>query len=185
MAPSTPQPEAWLLIVASTAGTSSTVRVHAWRTLRSLGALYLHGAVALLPQRPHTAEAVERLLARLRDEGCDVWALSIVITDATSAAALVDRSRAERADEYAEVVVRAHQFLDEIDHERAKGRTTFTEVDESDADLARLRTWIKRIASRDYFEAPGRADADAAIEACAAALAAFESDAIDAEASER
>jgi len=55
--------------------------------------------------------------------------------------------------------------------------TTYEEVEESEADLERFRAWLAKIDRRDYFGAPGRADAHAAVERCARALEAFESEA--------
>lgn len=157
------------------------MRVHVWRKLRSLGALYLQQSVCLLPERPDTARAVNRLLDRVRHEGGEARAVRIVITDPAEELAMTEGFQAERADEYREVCSRAPAFLEEIDSERAKGRTTYAEVEESEADLERLQKWLRRIQSRDYFDAPGGADAVAAVEACAEALAAFEAEALAAD----
>ena len=60
----------WLLITVSTpGGGTSTLRVYAWRHLRSLGAHYLQQSVCLLPATPRTTRAVARLVTRLRAEG--------------------------------------------------------------------------------------------------------------------
>ena len=53
--------ESWLLLTVSTAGAPDSLRVQVWRRLRSLGALYLHQGVCLLPARPETARALGRL----------------------------------------------------------------------------------------------------------------------------
>ncbi len=107
--------------------------------------------------------------------------LPIAITDDTEDRAVLESFRAERADEYHEVCSRTQAFLEEIAMERARGRATYTEVEESEADLERLRTWLKRVQARDYFDAAGRAGAETAIERCAAELAAFEAEAMAAE----
>ncbi|MGI5241894.1 alpha/beta fold hydrolase [Dactylosporangium sp. CA-139066] len=65
--------------------------------------------------------------------------------------------------------------------ETARGRATYAEVEESEADLERFRAWIAKIIARDYFGAPGRTAAQAAIDRCAAALADFEAAAVAAE----
>jgi hypothetical protein len=172
--------ERWLLVTVSAAG-SSTLRVYAWRTLRSLGALYLQNSVALLPDRDATVRRVNRLLDRLRRQGGDGSLLHIEITDEVEVHAVVERFRAERADEYGEICSRTPAFLEEIAMERSRGRVTYGEVEESEADLARLRAWLDRVRSRDYFGAPGRAEAEAAVERCAAELATFEAEAYAAE----
>ncbi len=140
----------WLLTTTSTAGASSTLRVWAWRRLRGLGAYYLQQSVCLLPETPETTRAVNRVLARLR----------------------------ERSDEYGEVVQRTEEFHAEFAQERRRGRITYTELEESDADLARHARWLAAIQARDYFAAPGGDEAVDAVGGCRRALAEFEAEAL-------
>jgi len=180
--PAKKSPEAprWLLVTVSAAG-SSTLRVHAWRKLRSMGALYLQNSVALVPARPETARALAKLLDRLRRSGGEGRALSIAITDAEEERRLIDQFSAERSDEYGEIVTRVPAFLEEIASERRRDRASYGEVEESEADLERLRKWLDRVRARDYFDAPGRSEAEAAVERCARELAVFEAEAFAAE----
>ena len=171
----------WLLITVSTPGGSSTLRVHAWRKLRSLGAHYLQQSVCLLPATPATTRATTKLVTRLRSEGGHGEVLRIQLTDAKQEAGAVEAGRRERTDEYHELVESTRQFHAELDHERRRGRATYTELEESDADLARYQKWLTAIRARDYFDAPGGAEAAAAVASCEAALARFESDALAAE----
>jgi hypothetical protein len=178
------EPARWLLVIVSTAGAPSALRVHVWRRLRSLGGLYLQQAVCLLPDRPETTRAVTRMLTRVRHEGGEGRMIRISITDPAEEQAVIASFQQERADEYREVISKTPAFLQEIASERAKGRATYTEVEESDADLQRMRTWLARIRARDYFSAPQAREAEAAVEACAAALGEFEAAALAAEAPE-
>jgi hypothetical protein len=173
-------PQCWLLVIVSTGG-SSTLRVHAWRKLRSLGALYLQNSVALLPACPETSRAAAKLLDRLRRSGGGGRALPITITDPEEEQRLIDQLSAERSDEYREIVSRAPAFLAEIADERRRGRATYAEVEESEADLERLQKWLARVRARDYFDAPGRAEAEQTVERCATELTAFEIEALAAE----
>ena len=172
----------WLLITVSTPpGGSSTLRVYAWRNLRSLGAHYLQQSVCLLPATPKTTRAATRLVARLRAEGGHGEMLRIHLTDAKQEATVIDAIQRERTDEYREVVERTRQFHEELELERRRGRATYTELEESDADLARHQKWLAAIRARDYFDAPGAQEAAAAVTSCEEALARFESEALSAE----
>jgi hypothetical protein len=170
----------WLLVTVSTGG-SSTLRVHVWRKLRSLGALYLQNSVALLPDNPETGRAVARLADRIRRSGGESRLLPIAITDPDEERAVIAQFNAERSDEYNEIVSRVPAFLEEIAYERGRGRATYAEVEESEADLERLQKWLTRVRARDYLDAPGRVEAEQAVERCAAELAAFEAEALAAE----
>lgn len=171
----------WLLITTSTAGASSTLRVWAWRRLRGLGAHYLQQSVCLLPATPAASRGVHRVLARLRDEDGQGQMFTITLTDAQQEAAVIEAFQRERTDEYNEVVGRTADFHAELAQERHRGRVTYTELEESDADLARHARWLKAIQTRDYFDAPGGQAAVDAVEACRTALAEFEADALRSE----
>jgi hypothetical protein len=170
----------WLLVTVAT-GSSSTLRVHAWRKLRSLGALYLQNSVALLPESAETTRAVTKLIQRVRRADGVARVIPMTITDRVEEAAVVGQFCAERSDEYQEIVSRVPAFLEEIAYERRRGRATYAEVEESEADLERLQKWLARVRVRDYFDAPGRSDAEQAVERCVAELAAFEAEALAAE----
>ncbi len=172
----------WLLITVSTPpGGTSTLRVYAWRNLRSLGAYYLQQSVCLLPATPKTTRAVARIVTRLRAEGGHGEMLRIHLTDSKQEGAAIDAMQRERADEYHEVVESTRRFHEELQLERRRGRTTYTELEESDADLARYQKWLAAIRARDYFDAPGGEDAAAAVVSCEEALVRFESEALSAE----
>jgi hypothetical protein len=172
----------WLLITVSTpSGGSSTLRVYAWRNLRRLGAHYLQQSVCVLPATPKTMRFTTRVVARLRAEGGRAEMLRIQLTDAEQEAAVVDAIQRERADEYRELVESTQQFREELEMERRRGRTTYTELEESDVDLARHQKWLAAIRARDYFDAPGGEEAAGAVASCEAALARFESEALSAE----
>lgn len=176
------RPRDWLLITVSTpTGASSTLRVYAWRKLRSLGAHYLQQSVCLLPATAHTQRILNRLVSRLRAEGANGEVLRIRLADPKQETALVDAFQRERSDEYREVMQRTQQFHEELAHERELKRATYTELEESDADLARHQKWLAAIRARDYFHAPGAEDAAAAVAACERALVDFEAEALAAE----
>jgi hypothetical protein len=172
----------WLLITVSTPpGGTSTLRVYAWRNLRSLGAHYLQQSVCLLPATPKTTRAVARIVTRLRAEGGHGEMLHIHLTDSEQEGAAIHAMQRERTDEYHEVVESTRRFHEELQLERRRGRTTYTELEESDADLARYQKWLAAIRARDYFDAPGGEDATAAVASCEDALVRFESEALSAE----
>jgi hypothetical protein len=174
----------WLLISATTAGAAGTLRVHVWRKLRSLGALYLQQSVCLLPARPDVVREVRRLADRVRHQGGTCRVLTMAFTDPVEEAAVIAEFNAARDVEYDDLLGRVPSLHQELAKERVRGNATYVEVEESEADLERFRTWLDKIVARDYFQAPGRKAADEAIERAAADLAAFEEAALQAEAPE-
>ena len=169
--------EAWLLVTASSAGAADSLRVAIWRKLRSLGALYLHQSVCVLPARPVVQREIRRLVDRVRANGGTARVLRIAFDDVNEEAQIIAELQAARDVEYGEVLERVPAFLDELTSERDRDRATYEEVEESEADLERFRAWLAKIDRRDYFGASRRAEAHAAVERCARALEAFESEA--------
>jgi hypothetical protein len=169
--------EPWLLVTASSAGAADSLRVAIWRKLRSLGALYLHHSVCVLPARPDVEREIRRLVDRVRANGGTARVLRIAFDDADEETHVVSELQAARDDEYGEVLQRVPAFLDELRRESDRDRATYEEVEESEADLERFRAWLAKIDRRDYFHAPRRAEAHASVERCAQALEAFESEA--------
>ena len=169
--------ETWLLVTASSAGASDSLRVAIWRKLRSLGALYLQQSVCVLPARPDVEREIRRLVDRVQANGGAARVLRMTFEDADEEAQLVSELQAARDDEYGEVLARVPAFLDELRSERDRDRATYEEVEESEADLERFRAWLAKIDRRDYFGAPRRAEAHEAVDRCARALEAFESEA--------
>lgn len=172
----------WLVISVSTAGAAGTLRVQVWRKLRSLGALYLQQSVCLLPARAEVMREVRRLADRVHHQGGNARVLRMSFADHAEEQAVADELNAARDAEYAEVLERLPALRQELADERARGRLTYAEVEESEADLDRFRSWLGKIAARDYFGAPGGQGARTAIDAAAADLAAFEQLALQAEA---
>jgi hypothetical protein len=168
--------DAWLLVAVSTAGGADSLRVHVWRRLRGLGAVYVQQSVCLLPDRPSVAGAVRKLLDKVRAEGGTARCLHIRLSDPVERGELIGEFRQAVTVEYGEVLQRLPAFFTGIETGTAKGRTTFAEVEESEADLARFEAWVARIAARDYFAAPigaeVRAELDRARERMRAAEAA-------------
>jgi len=166
----------------STAGAAAALRVQVWRKLRSLGALYLQQSVCLLPARDGVVREVRRLADRVRRQGGSCRLLHVSLADEAERAQVVAEMNAARDEEFAEVLERLPELVAELDKERTRGRITYAEVEESEADLQRYRSWLAKIDARDYFGAPRGEEARAAVAVAAAELAAFEQAALSAEA---
>jgi hypothetical protein len=173
--------ESWLLLTVSTAGAPDSLRVQVWRRLRSLGALYLQQGVCLLPARPETARALDRLADRVRHGGGTARLLHLTLSAPGEEASVIAGFQADRAAEYRALLDRLPEFTSELAAERAKGRLTYAEVEESEADLARFQRWLAKIAGRDYFGCPLGEQARSAVARCGDDLAAFEAEAFSAD----
>jgi hypothetical protein len=73
---------------------------------------------------------------------------------------------AARDAEYRQVLGRCCDFHAELDKERAAANFTFTELVETEEDLAKLEAWLGKLRARDPFGAPLGAEAEQALAAC-------------------
>ncbi len=165
------------MVAVSTAGAAASLRVHVWRRLRGLGALYVQQSVCLLPDLPPVARVVRRLTERVVAEGGQARVLHLEVTEPAERDALVAEMQAERDAEYADLLGRLPGFFTELETERGRGRVSYVEVEENEADLRRFQQWIRRIVARDYFPAPLREQAVGELARAERALEDFEADA--------
>lgn len=168
------------MLLSVSTGKESSLRVFVWRQLRKLGAVYIHQSVCLLPDRAEVRATLRPVVSRVRSQGGHVRLLSIRVAGEEHEA-LVQEQQQGRDIEYAEVVERAPQLLAELAIETARGRVTYAEVEESEADLERFEKWLTAIADRDYFHAPGGQAAREIVQECRNALTLFEAAAIAAD----
>ncbi|MFF8029501.1 Chromate resistance protein ChrB [Streptomyces sp. NPDC007896] len=168
----------WLLVSVTTAGAAPSLRMQVWRKLKGLGALYLQQSVCLLPDRPPVARALSELGERVRADGGRMRVVHIEVADGAERAELAQELGAAVETEYAEVLERLPSFFAELEMEAARGRAVFAEVEESEADLERFRSWVAKIEARDYFSAPLGDRVRVELDRAASALAEFEAAAL-------
>ena len=158
-----PHPRRWLLLIYRVPQDPPGRRTYVWRQLRQLGAVYLQQAAAIVPDRAALRIALESLSQRIREYGGEVSLLATVSQDDPWEADLLARFNQARDAEYAEIVENVERFEDEIRRERSKGRFTFAQLEDIEADWEKVQRWHERIRARDFFDAPGRAEAAVAL----------------------
>jgi hypothetical protein len=166
-------PGGWLLICYRAPARPSTARVAAWRRLRRLGALYVGPSTCLLPVALADAVALGTVAQGITSAGGSIDTFAIEAFAPAAQRLLVERFNADRDAEYAEVVERAHALVAELGRETDRGKFTFAEVEENEADLEKLGRWLAAIHQRDRYRAPGRAAAEQAVREASQALEAF------------
>jgi hypothetical protein len=137
-----------------------------WRKLKGWGGLYLQQSVCVLPLRADLQQQLEKLKAEIVSGGGEADLLRVQIDDAEQNAMLVQRFQQQAEEEYQEFLGRCRDFHKELDHEREIGNLTYAELDENEAELAKLRSWLPKIRDRDLFEAPGYSTALDALTVC-------------------
>jgi hypothetical protein len=163
----------WIVLLYRLPSSESRARVAVWRELRRSGALHVQQSVVALPDADGFAGDVERLRAVLREVGGHVTALRTEALGDGDDGRLLEAWQKARDAEYRELAGECVKFLGEIDHEFAIEKFTLAELDEEEAELAKLRGWHERIRRLDVHSAPGGPAAEQALEQAEAALARY------------
>jgi hypothetical protein len=145
----------WVLLAYKLPREPSTPRIALWRALRRLGTAQVLDGLAALPADGRTREQLEWLADDVIDAGgqAEVW-----LGRPGSVAqerAIAARMQAAVSDEYSRVAADARAALMMPSGQRPR-------------TLGRLRRELRRIRRRDYFPAPEREQATAAVDALAA-----------------
>ncbi|MEH1829961.1 MAG: Chromate resistance protein ChrB [Nostoc sp.] len=158
--------ESWNLLVYKVPAQPSTQRVYVWRKLKGLGALYLQQSVCLLPQRKDLRSHLEELKADIIAGGGEADLLTIWIDEPQQNAMLIERFQQQADQEYQEFLGQCRDFHSELSEERRISNLTFAELEENEAELTKLRSWLPKIRDRDLFDAQGYSQATEVLKAC-------------------
>lgn len=163
----------WLLITYRLPAERSSARVAVWREVRRSGALQLQNSVAVFPDTDEFRVAVTRVRAAVGEVGGTVVAFRTEPLGAEDESRLRAAWNEARAEEYAELADESEKLVAEIDKEFRKEKFTLAELDEEEAELEKLRSWHGRILARDVHGSEGAAEAGAALDRAAQALARY------------
>lgn len=154
-APPPTGPTEWLLLIHQLPAEPAYLRVKVGRRLRRLGAVALKSSVYLLPMGDEEVEDFRWLRREIVDGGGEATLSRAVLLDGTDDEEVRAMFQRDRDAEYEEIAAAART--------PAAGAPTADE-------LQRLRRRLDEVVSRDRFDAPGRAVAEAALAAMASAL---------------
>ena len=144
----TPKPHRWLVLFHQIPPKPDYFRVKVRRRLQRIGAVALKNSVYVLPHRDETREDFEWLLREIRAEGGEATVCRGEFLAGTTDEEVRMMFQTERAADYAAIT----------DEARALG-----ERGSSDDALDRLRRRLEDTERIDFFDAPGRSAAEAAL----------------------
>ncbi len=137
-----------------------------WRKLKGWGGLYLQQSVCVLPQRSDLQQQLEKLKIEIVEGGGEADLLTVTIADDQQNLRLIERFQQQANEEYKEFLERCQDFHNELEQERQKHNFIFAELDENEAELAKLRSWLPKIRERDLFDASHYGSAIKALNHC-------------------
>ena len=170
----------WLLIAYKVPPEPAKRRVALWRRLKGMGGVYLQSGVCLLPKTDDHVRRLKMLENDVAEMGGEAVILETVALDRAQDDKVVARFRADRDEEYRELLDKCVDFEAEVAKEVAAAHFTYAELEENDVDLRKLQGWLEKIRKLDFYDAPMRAEAEARVQACEALLDAYAQQVFDA-----
>jgi hypothetical protein len=127
----------------------SSPRVALWRRLRRLGAISPTGGIHVLPAREECLEAFQWLVEEVQHAKGEAFVMRVEQFDGLSDAALMERFRRVRAEDYEALDAQATELEAQLRAERTpEERSRLREM------LERVRRQHAEVARIDFFDAP-------------------------------
>jgi hypothetical protein len=151
----------WILLSSRLPREPSRLRLGVWRRLKRIGAALLHDSVWILPADAKTREAFEWLAEEIEEHGGTALTWEAQSLSADQDRRVVQQFRAEADERYAGLAASAKAIRRAGLGRRRKLRST--QIGQAIRQLRGLERALRLERRRDYFRAPGRVAADAAV----------------------
>jgi hypothetical protein len=141
-----------LLLLVAVPPTPSSLRVRAWRRLRSLGAVPLKRSAYLLPDTPERYEDFQWLAQEILREGGDATLIRVHEIENLSEQDVLRLFHEPRDRDYKQLAGRYRKILQRLEKKPGAPSPRIQE------ELTRLARDLQRIRDIDFFDAPGGAE---------------------------
>ncbi|NDK52770.1 Chromate resistance protein ChrB [Rhizobium laguerreae] len=165
--------ETWFLLTYKVPAEPNRRRVALWRKLKSMGAVYLQSGVCLLPKTDDHRRALKVIENEIAEMEGEAVLLETVALDKAQGDKVLARFRADRDEEYRELLGRCDDFEAEIAKETTANHFSYAEIEENDEDLKKLRSWYEKIRRLDFYGATLATEAEARLAKCEVLLDAY------------
>lgn len=163
----------WLLLTYKVPPEPAKKRIALWRKLKGMGAVYLQNGVCLLPKTDDHTRRLKIIENEINEMAGDSVLLETVALDRAQEDKVIARFKADRDEEYKELLGKCADFEAEIAHETEVQHFTYAELEENDVDLKKLLSWLEKIAKLDFYGATLAAEAAERLKGCEALLNAY------------
>lgn len=163
----------WLLLTYKVPPEPAKKRIALWRKLKGMGAVYLKNGVCLLPKTDDHTRRLKIIENEINEMAGDSVLLETVALDRAQEDKVIARFKADRDEEYKELLGKCADFEAEIAHETEVQHFTHAELEENDVDLKKLQSWLEKIAKLDFYGATLAAEAAERLKGCEALLDAY------------
>lgn len=167
------RPSSWLLLTYKVPSEPSKVRVGIWRRIRSLGAVYMQNSICVLPATTEHQRQFRMVQNEIERGGGEAVIFETLALDPKQEERVVAYFKHDRDQDYEEFLDKCADYTKEVEKEVAAEHYTFAELKENDEDLKKLKSWLERIKTLDFYGAPARETAEQRLLECETLLDAY------------
>lgn len=160
----------WILLIHQLPPKPTALRVRTWRKLQRLGAAPVKNSVYVLPYNEKTHEDFQWLKQEIESDGGEATVFRAGSVEGATDDEIIALFRRQRDEEYERVMAELDGLTGAIRGQRKGGHLSAGRVTAHEAELSRLHQELERVVAVDFFQAPNRAAAAAALERCREAL---------------
>lgn len=141
----------WLILIYKIPSEPTRYRASVWRKIKAFGAVYLQSSVCILPLNYKNEKNFRKLRHEIEDYGGEAHLIKggFLLQEQS----IIEMFNQARNEEYTEIIERCKDFFIEIDKEIASEHFTFSELEENEEDLEKLKKWFEKVKERDFFQA--------------------------------
>lgn len=158
----------WLLLIHQIPLKPAYFRVKIWRRLQGLGAVAIKNSVYVIPKNEETLEDFQWVLREIVQGGGEASICAANFIEGLTDEQIEAMFQAARDADYAQIAEEARSVLDSV----PASASAITDEDRTgiEANLSRLKKRFSSVTALDFFAAPGRESAEAAMQQLEARL---------------
>ncbi|MBI3554432.1 MAG: chromate resistance protein [Elusimicrobia bacterium] len=153
----------WLLLTHQLPDKPSNIRVRVWRKLQTLGAVAIKNSIYALPNRPETREDFDWLRKDIVQSGGEASVFAADSIGEKDEHEIVKSFQEARAKDYSEFAESLSEFNEKIRSALEGGHVKGEALDKLERQWSNHKTEWERLSRIDFFRAPGRPSASAAL----------------------
>ena len=158
---STDSTSRWLILVHQLPAQPSKLRVKVWRRLQAVGAVLVKNSVYVLPNNDESRENFEWIRGEILSDGGEAVVFTADAIDDLSADEVVNAFVTARRDDWRALEEKAAALREQLE----SGPSGQTRAEAIQREVTSLRNRATQVDKIDFFQAPGRDRAVAAIDA--------------------
>jgi hypothetical protein len=163
----------WLMLNFTLPKEPSRVRVSVWRKLKKYGSVSIGQSMWLLPLSDKHIGIFNEISNEIMQNNGNAYIVKADFIDTVSSTDVINLFNKARDEEYEEFLDKCEDFFREIEKETAKENFSYGELEENEEEYNKLAEWLKKIITRDFFNAPQKNTSEQYLEKCQQLLDGF------------